>query len=104
MANDLDDLTNARKVLTEVRLNWAKDLAAGYKRGETETTLKSLIEIQQAIEVIDTAMNELEEAELERKPATNENPASAAGLNLSMLTSRADFPHFPRHGSRQYRT
>jgi hypothetical protein len=67
MANDLDDLTNARRILTEVRLNWAKDLAAGYKRGETETTLKSLIEIQQAIEVIDTAMNELEEAELEEE-------------------------------------
>jgi hypothetical protein len=67
MANDLDDLTNARKVLTEVRLNCAKALAAGYKRGETETALKSLIEIQQAIEVIDTAMNELEEAELEEE-------------------------------------
>jgi hypothetical protein len=40
MANDLDDLTNARKVLTEVRLNCAKALAAGYKRGETETALK----------------------------------------------------------------
>jgi len=67
MANDLDDLTNARKVLTEVRLNWAKALAAGYKRGETEIALKSLIEIQQAIEVIDIAMNELEEAELEEE-------------------------------------
>jgi len=50
-----------------VRLNWAKALAAGYKRGETEIALKSLIEIQQAIEVIDTAMNELEEAELEEE-------------------------------------
>jgi hypothetical protein len=67
MANDLDDLTNARRILTEVRRNWAKSLAAGYKRGETETALKSLIEIQQAIEVIDTAMNELEEAELEEE-------------------------------------
>jgi hypothetical protein len=69
MANDLDDLTNARRILTEVRRNWAKSLAAGYKRGETETALKSLIEIQQAIEVIDTAMNELEEAELEEEAA-----------------------------------
>jgi len=67
MANDLDDLTNARRILTEVRRNWAKSLAAGYKRGETETALKSLIEIQQAIEVIDIAMNELEEAELEEE-------------------------------------
>ena len=67
MANDLDDLTNARGILTEVRLNWAKAIAAGYKRGETETAIKSIIEVQQAIEVIDTAMNELEEAELEEE-------------------------------------
>jgi hypothetical protein len=67
MANDLDDLTNARGILTEVRLNWAKAIAAGYKRGETETAIKNIIEVQQAIEVIDTAMNELEEAELEEE-------------------------------------
>jgi hypothetical protein len=66
MANDdLHDLMNARKVLTETRLNWAKAIAEGYKRGETETVLKSLIDIQQAIEVIDIAIEELEEEELE---------------------------------------
>jgi hypothetical protein len=66
MANDdLHDLMNARKVLTETRHNWAKAVAAGYKRGETETAIKSLIEVQQAIEVIDIAMEESEEEELE---------------------------------------
>jgi hypothetical protein len=66
MANDnLQDLTNARRVLTEMRHNWAKAIAAGYQRGETETATKSIIEVQQAIEVIDIAIEELEEEELE---------------------------------------
>jgi hypothetical protein len=59
---DDDDLMNARKVLAEMRHNWAKTIAAGYKRGETETAIKNLIEVQQAIEAIDRA---IEEAELE---------------------------------------
>ena len=67
MADDdlQDDLTNARRVLTEMRHNWVKAIAAGYKRGETEAAIKGLIEVQQAIEVIDVAIVELEEAELE---------------------------------------
>ena len=65
MANDLDDLTNARGILTEVRLNWAKAIAAGYKRGETETAIKGIIEVQQTIDVIDRAIEELEEAQEE---------------------------------------
>jgi hypothetical protein len=64
MADDnMEDLTNARSVLTEMRHNWAKAIAAGYKRGETETVIKALIEVQQAIDVIDHATAELEEAE-----------------------------------------
>jgi hypothetical protein len=64
MADDnMEDLTNARSVLTEMRHNWAKAIAAGYKRGETETTIKAIIEVQQAIDVIDHAMVELEEAD-----------------------------------------
>jgi inorganic pyrophosphatase len=63
--NDLQDLTNARRVLTEMRLNWAKAIAAGYKRGEAETAIKikGIIEVQQAIDAIDRAIEELEEAE-----------------------------------------
>jgi hypothetical protein len=60
-----DHLTDARKVLVEMRHNWAKAIAAGYKRGETETALKGLIEVQQATDVIDRAIDELEEAEEE---------------------------------------
>jgi hypothetical protein len=60
-----DDLTNARKVLTKMRHDWVKAIAAGYKREETEAAVKGLIEVQQAIEVIDLAIEELEEAELE---------------------------------------
>jgi len=64
MADDnMEDLTNARSVLMEMRHNWAKAIAAGYKRGETETTIKGIIEVQQAIDVIDHAIGELEEAE-----------------------------------------
>jgi hypothetical protein len=48
-----------------MRHNWAKAIAAGYKRGETETALKGLIEVQQSIDVIDCAIDELEEAEEE---------------------------------------
>jgi hypothetical protein len=65
--DDLQDLTKARKVLIEMRHNWAKAIAAGYKRGETEAAIKGIIEVQQAIEVIDIAIEELEEAELEEE-------------------------------------
>jgi hypothetical protein len=64
MADDhMEDMMNARRVLIEMRHNWAKAIAAGYKRGETETAVKSLIEAQEAIDVIDFAIAELEEAE-----------------------------------------
>jgi hypothetical protein len=61
--NDLEILTNARAVLIEVRRNFAKAIAAGYKRGETEIAIKSVIEVQHALDVIDHAAEELEEAE-----------------------------------------
>ncbi|NPU10424.1 hypothetical protein HL666_06620 [Bradyrhizobium sp. 83002] len=61
--NDLDVYLTARNVLVELRLNLAKAVAAGYKQGETETAVKSLIEVQQAIDVIDHASEELDEAE-----------------------------------------
>jgi hypothetical protein len=63
--DDHEDLTNARKVLIEMRQSWAKAIAAGYKRGETESAIKDIIDVQQAIDVIDRAIDELEEAEEE---------------------------------------
>jgi hypothetical protein len=61
--HDSEDLTGARKVLVEMRHNWGKAIAAGYKRGDTENAIKSMIEVQQAIDVIDHAIDELEEME-----------------------------------------
>jgi hypothetical protein len=63
MADDdqMEDMTNARKVLIEARHKWVKAIAAGYKSGETETAMKSLVEAQEAIDVLDFAMAELEE-------------------------------------------
>jgi hypothetical protein len=63
--DDHEDLTNARKVLIEMRQSWAKAIAAGYERGETESAIKGIIDVQQAIDVIDRAIDELEEAEEE---------------------------------------
>ena len=71
--DDLQDLTNARKVLVEMRHNWAKAIAAGYKRGETETAIKNLIEVQQTIDVIDRAIDELDEAEEEEEDDDEED-------------------------------
>jgi hypothetical protein len=64
MAEDqIEDMTNARKVLLEMRHNSVKAIAAGYKRGDTETAMKSLVDVQEAIDVLDFAMAELEEGE-----------------------------------------
>lgn len=63
--DDHEDLMNARKVLIELRQSWAKAIAAGYKRGETESAIKNILDVQQAIDVIDRAIDELEEAEEE---------------------------------------
>ncbi|MGJ4953844.1 hypothetical protein [Bradyrhizobium sp. HKCCYLS20291] len=61
--NDLEVFLTARNVLVDMRLNLAKAVAAGYKKGETEIVVKSLIEVQQALDVIDHASEELEELE-----------------------------------------
>jgi hypothetical protein len=63
--NELEILTNARAVLLQVRLDCAKVIAAGYKRGETETAIKGLIDVQHALDVIDHSAEELEDAEAE---------------------------------------
>lgn len=61
--NELEILTNARAVLLELRRDLATTIAAGYKRGETDTAIRSIIEAQHAIDVIDHAAEELEDAE-----------------------------------------
>ena len=47
--HDPHDLTNARKVLVELRHHWAKAIAAS---DNTEIAIKSIIEVQQAIDVM----------------------------------------------------
>ncbi len=59
--NDLETLLSARTVLVEVRQNWIKAIAAGYKKGETEAAMKELVDVQRAIDVVDHATEELEE-------------------------------------------
>lgn len=61
--SELEILTNARAVLLELRRNLARTIAAGYKSGGTEAVIKSLIETQHAIDVIDHAADELEDIE-----------------------------------------
>jgi len=62
--DDLQHLMNARAVLVNKRLTWAQTIAAP---GEIENAIRAIIEVQQAIEVIDIAIEELEEAELEEE-------------------------------------
>lgn len=66
MAEDhLEDLENARAALVNKRLSWAQTIATP---GEiAEGAISGLIEVQHAIEVIDIAIEELEEAELQKE-------------------------------------
>jgi hypothetical protein len=70
--DDLQVLTIARRVLIKMRQNWATTIAAGYERGTTENAIEEIIEVQQAIDVIDRAIEELEEAELEEAEGEDE--------------------------------
>jgi hypothetical protein len=68
--NDLETLMAARAALTKKRLSWAQAIAAP---GETpEAAIKAIIDVQQAIETIDIAIEELEQAELEELEETEE--------------------------------
>jgi hypothetical protein len=60
--HDPHDLTNARKVLVEMRHNWVKAIASGK---DTENAIKAIIEVQQAIDVIDHAIDEFDDTDEE---------------------------------------
>ena len=62
--HDAQDLTNARKVLVEMRYKWIKAIASG--KG-TEDAIKGIIDVQQAIDVIDHAIDEFDEADDEEE-------------------------------------
>jgi CHASE3 domain sensor protein len=61
--DDLQDLMTARAALTKKRLSLAQTIAS--QQDAPESAIKAIVEVQQAIEVIDIAIEELEEAELE---------------------------------------
>ena len=62
MADDhFQDLEKARTALVNKRLSWAQILAAP---GDIpENAIRAIVEVQQAIDVIDRAIDEIEEAE-----------------------------------------
>jgi hypothetical protein len=63
--DDLEDLTDARAALVNKRLSWARTIAIP---GDiAEGAIRGLIEVQKAIEVIDIAIEELEEEELQKE-------------------------------------
>jgi hypothetical protein len=58
--DDFETLMNARAALAKKRLTWAQNIGAV---GEIpETAIGAIIEVQHAIDVIDRALEELEEA------------------------------------------
>ena len=63
--DDFQTLMNAREALVAKRLTWAQTIAA---TGDVpENTIQSIVEIQRAIEVVDMAIEELEQAELDKE-------------------------------------
>ena len=62
---DLKHLMNAREALVQKRLTWAQTIAAP---GEiSDTAIRSIVDVQRAIEVIDFAIEELEQTELDEE-------------------------------------
>ena len=61
--DDIETLMNARAALAKKRLSWAQTIATP---GEIpEGAISAIIEVQQAIDVIDRAIEELENVEEE---------------------------------------
>lgn len=62
---DIQHLMNAREALVAKRLSCAQAIAAG---GDiSESAVRSLVDVQRAIEVVDVALEELEQAELDKE-------------------------------------
>ena len=63
--DDFETLMSARAAMAKRRQSWAQTIATA---GDIpEGAIKALIDVQQAIEVIDLAIEELEEANLEEE-------------------------------------
>lgn len=62
---DLKHLMNAREALVQKRLAWAQTIASP---GDiSDNAVRSIVDVQRAIEVIDFAIEELEQAELDEE-------------------------------------
>ena len=61
---DLKHLMNAREALVHKRLSWAQAIASS---DAPDTAIRSIVEVQRAIEVVDYAIEELEQAELDEE-------------------------------------
>lgn len=62
---DLKHLMNAREALVQKRLTWAQTIAA--PGDVSDTAVRSIVDVQRAIEVIDFAIEELEQTELDEE-------------------------------------
>lgn len=62
---DLKHLMNAREALVQKRLTWAQTI--GSPGDISDNAIRSIVEVQRAIEVIDFAIEELEQAELDEE-------------------------------------
>ena len=66
----IEELRKARTALVNARRNWAKLLAGPYQPGKSEQTIKEIVEVQRAIDVIDQAI--LDEGDLIARGPVNE--------------------------------
>ena len=62
---DLKHLMNAREALVQKRLTWAQAIATPGE--DSDNAIRSIVEVQRAIEVIDFAIEEFEQAELDEE-------------------------------------
>ncbi|SHN85172.1 hypothetical protein [Bradyrhizobium erythrophlei] len=70
---DLKHLMNAREALVHKRLTWAQAIASS---DAPDNAIRSIVEVQRAIEVVDFAIEELEQAELDEELAEDEEDNS----------------------------
>jgi len=83
--DDLETLMTARAALTKQRLSWAQTIGAA---GEIpEAAIKAINEVQQAIEVIDIAIEELEAKLVEDLEEIEEDEDEKEGLLSSRRTA-----------------
>jgi acyl-CoA reductase-like NAD-dependent aldehyde dehydrogenase len=66
---DLKHLMNAREALVQKRLTCAQAIAAN---DTSDNAIRSIVEVQRAIEVVDYAIEELEQAELDEELAEDD--------------------------------